>query len=53
MNTVGDIKVLVATTRLAWKIDLPPFAVIIKGTDVFDISRTDTQNLNVLDVQYL
>ena len=47
----GDIKVLVATATLAWGVNLPAFAVIIKGTDVFDATRADMQNLSVLDVQ--
>lgn len=46
----GDIKVLVATATLAWGVNLPAFAVIIKGTDVFDTARADMQNLGVLDV---
>ena len=34
----GQVKILIATATLAWGVNLPAFAVIIKGTDVFDAS---------------
>ncbi|CAD8152858.1 unnamed protein product [Paramecium pentaurelia] len=49
----GEARVLIATATLAWGVNLPAFAVIIKGTDIFDVTRADMQNLCVLDVQQM
>lgn len=44
---------LVATATLAWGVNLPAYAVIIKGTDIYDPNLTDSRDLSILDVQQM
>ncbi|EJD53558.1 Sec63-domain-containing protein [Auricularia subglabra TFB-10046 SS5] len=44
------IKVLVCTATLAWGVNLPAHAVVIKGTQVYDTGRGKFVDLSVLDV---
>lgn len=49
----GDVKVLLATATLAWGVNLPAYAVIIKGTDIYDPTQMDNKDLSILDVQQM
>ena len=49
----GDVKMLVATATLAWGVNMPAYAVIIKGTDIYDPNLTDSRDLSILDVQQM
>jgi len=48
----GNLKVLVTTATLAWGVNLPAHAVVIKGTDIYEPNK-DIVDLSILDIQQI
>lgn len=46
----GLLKVLCCTATLAWGVNLPAYAVVIKGTQIYDTQKGSFVDLSILDV---
>ena len=49
----GVINVLVSTSTLAWGVNLPAYACIIKGTTYYDAKEGDDIDISILDIQQM
>ena len=49
----GNIKVLVTTATLAWGVNLPAYATIIKGTQLYDSNKGGFREIGIFDVQQI